>query len=92
MITDCNFQYNIFSLIFSWFTLASTWLTFSIITNLLAKQGYALFGTATAVGGYSLLVYHCLVSDNLHVDSLGQLRFQMYLSILSHSAVHSRPR
>ncbi|KZP32897.1 glycosyltransferase family 2 protein [Athelia psychrophila] len=38
--------YNIFSLIFSWFSLANIWLTFSIIIDLLPGQGIILFGTA----------------------------------------------
>ncbi|KII94830.1 glycosyltransferase family 2 protein [Plicaturopsis crispa FD-325 SS-3] len=38
--------YNIFSLIFSWFSLANIWLTFSIIIDLLPSQGIIIFGTA----------------------------------------------
>ena len=39
------FQYNIFSLVFSWFALANMWLTFSIIIDLLPSQGIIIFGT-----------------------------------------------
>ncbi|THG98213.1 hypothetical protein EW026_g3937 [Hermanssonia centrifuga] len=37
--------YNIFSLIFTWFSLANIWLTFSIIIDLLPSQGIHIFGT-----------------------------------------------
>ncbi|KAJ3559212.1 hypothetical protein NM688_g478 [Phlebia brevispora] len=37
--------YNIFSLIFSWFSLANIWLTFSIIIDLLPTQNVVIFGT-----------------------------------------------
>ncbi|KZT72530.1 glycosyltransferase family 2 protein [Daedalea quercina L-15889] len=37
--------YNIFTLIFTWFSLANMWLTFSIIIDLLPGQGLVLFGT-----------------------------------------------
>lgn len=37
-------QYNVFSLIFSWFALANLWLTFSIIIDLLPSQNVVLFG------------------------------------------------
>jgi chitin synthase len=40
-------QYNIFSLIFTWFALANIWLTFSIIIDLLPTQNIIIFGTAT---------------------------------------------
>jgi chitin synthase len=41
-------QYNVFSLLFSWFALANLWLTFSIIIDLLPSQTPAInvFGTA----------------------------------------------
>lgn len=44
-------QYNVASLIFSWFALANLWLTFSIIIELLPSQSPAvnLFGTADIV-------------------------------------------
>jgi chitin synthase len=42
-------QYNVFSLIFSWFALANIWLTFSIIIDLLPSQGVVIFGTADIV-------------------------------------------
>jgi chitin synthase len=44
-----SLQYNVFSLIFSWFALANLWLTFSIIIDLLPSQGLALFGGQTVV-------------------------------------------
>ncbi|KAH7916086.1 glycosyltransferase family 2 protein [Hygrophoropsis aurantiaca] len=37
--------YNVFSLIFSWFSLANIWLTFSIIIDLLPSQNIVIFGT-----------------------------------------------
>lgn len=43
-------QYNIFTLIFSWFALANMWLTFSIIIDLLPSQDVNIFGTNTIVG------------------------------------------
>ncbi len=43
-------QYNIFTLIFSWFALANMWLTFSIIIDLLPSQDVNIFGTSTIVG------------------------------------------
>jgi chitin synthase len=56
-------QYNIFSLIFSWFSLANIWLTFSIIIDLVADQD-PFFGTQTVVrmllycaAGRALLTY-----------------------------------
>ena len=42
-------QYNIASLVFSWFALANIWLTFSIIIDLLPSQGVTIFGTAAIV-------------------------------------------
>lgn len=42
-------QYNVFSLIFSWFALANIWLTFSIIIDLLPSQGIIIFGTEEVV-------------------------------------------
>ncbi|KAA1466457.1 chitin synthase [Dentipellis sp. KUC8613] len=36
--------YNVFSLLFSWFSLANLWLTFSIIIDLLPSQGIVFFG------------------------------------------------
>ncbi|THV08600.1 glycosyltransferase family 2 protein [Dendrothele bispora CBS 962.96] len=39
--------YNIASLIFSWFSLANIWLTFSILIDLLPDQGIVISGTAT---------------------------------------------
>ncbi len=42
-------QYNVFSLVFSWFALANIWLTFSIIIDLLPNQGIVIFGGVTAV-------------------------------------------
>ena len=46
-----SFQYNIFSLIFSWFALANLWLTFSIVIDLLPALSPPLiaFGTADIV-------------------------------------------
>ena len=41
---DIICQYNIFSLIFSWFALANIWLTFSIIIDLVPSQGLVFFG------------------------------------------------
>jgi chitin synthase len=68
VLTEC--QYNIFSLIFSWFSLANIWLTFSIIIDLLANQGVFIFGTAAVVS----VSYLCVkVSADLDIaDSLGQ--------------------
>ena len=43
------YQYNIFSLIFSWFALANLWLTFSIIIDLLPENDIYVFGTAAVV-------------------------------------------
>jgi chitin synthase len=37
-------QYNIFTLIFSWFALANLWLTFSIIIDLLPAENLVFFG------------------------------------------------
>lgn len=37
-------QYNVFTLVFSWFALANLWLTFSIIIDLLPGEGLVLFG------------------------------------------------
>ncbi|KAG6814208.1 Chitin synthase, class 1 [Tricholoma furcatifolium] len=37
--------YNMFSLIFTWFSLANMWLTFSIIVDLCPTQGIVIFGT-----------------------------------------------
>ena len=42
-------QYNIFSLVFSWFSLANIWLTFSIIIDLLPTQNVIIFGTLAVV-------------------------------------------
>lgn len=42
-------QYNIFTLIFTWFSLANMWLTFSIIIELLPGQGLIFFGTEDVV-------------------------------------------
>ena len=44
-------QYNVFSLVFSWFALANLWLTFSIIIDLLPdtsqqSKPFFFFGTA----------------------------------------------
>ena len=38
-------QYNVVSLVFSWFALANIWLTFSIIIDLLPSQNIHIFGT-----------------------------------------------
>ncbi|EGN93079.1 glycosyltransferase family 2 protein [Serpula lacrymans var. lacrymans S7.3] len=38
--------YNVFSLAFSWFSIANIWLTFSIIIDLLPSQNMIIFGTA----------------------------------------------
>jgi len=43
-------QYNLFSLIFSWFALANLWLTFAILIDLLPENGINIFGTAEIVG------------------------------------------
>lgn len=48
LFIDC-LQYNVFSLIFSWFALANIWLTFSIIIDLLPSQGIIIFGTEEIV-------------------------------------------
>jgi len=37
--------YNVFSLVFAWFSLANIWLTFSIIIDLCPGQGIVIFGT-----------------------------------------------
>jgi hypothetical protein len=50
-------QYNIASLIFSWFALANLWLTFSLIIDLTANQ-FSLFGTAAVVSTDSGLEAH----------------------------------
>lgn len=42
-------QYNVVSLVFSWFALANIWLTFSIVIDLLPSQGLILFGTTAVV-------------------------------------------
>jgi chitin synthase len=42
--------YNVFSLVFSWFSLANIWLTFSIIIDLCPGQGIVIFGTVAVVG------------------------------------------
>ena len=43
-------QYNVFTLIFSWFALANLWLTFSIVVGLLPdssqSDAFYFFGTA----------------------------------------------
>jgi len=46
-------QYNIASLIFSWFALANLWLTFSIIIDLTVDQGIIVFGTAAIVSAFT---------------------------------------
>ena len=69
-------QYNVFSLVFSWFALANLWLTFSILIDLLPSQNIIIFGTATVVGFFLTLQRDIL---NSHVDPLGQLGFEMDL-------------
>ena len=54
-------QYNIFSLIFSWFALANLWLTFAIIIDLLPTQNLYAFGNAEVVSDRSLFASHELV-------------------------------
>lgn len=53
-------QYNIASLIFSWFALANLWLTFSIIIRLLPSEHSPvyLFGTRTVVRNGSFSMAH----------------------------------
>lgn len=51
LVTDW-LQYNIFSLVFSWFALANLWLTFSILIDLLPglpNDPIFVFGTADVV-------------------------------------------
>jgi hypothetical protein len=43
------YQYNVFSLVFSWFALANLWLTFSIIIDLLPENKIYIFGTPAVV-------------------------------------------
>lgn len=68
------FQYNIFSLVFSWFALANIWLTFSIIIDLLPSQNIIIFGTADIVRSSS---YNYSVVLTICSDSLGQPGFQV---------------
>ena len=71
-LINSSFQYNIFSLIFSWFALANIWLTFSIIIDLLPSQNLIFFGTATIVSGCHCQLYDTLASDDdFRIDSLG---------------------
>jgi len=66
-----NIQYNVASLIFSWFALANLWLTFSIIIDLLPEQKIFVFGTLEVVSrspsliGDLLLMILC-VTDTLY--------------------------
>lgn len=84
------FQYNIFSLIFSWFALANIWLTFSIIINLVVTQDIILFGTVTVVSSGFYFCLAMLPLTTLFADSLGQPRLRMDLSCFSRFTVHSR--
>lgn len=54
-------QYNVFTLIFSWFALANLWLTFAIIIDLLPSQKLYAFGNAEIVSDCALLAFHELV-------------------------------
>jgi len=45
-------QYNVFSLVFSWFALANLWLTFAIIIELLPTQNLIAFGTTEIVSDH----------------------------------------
>lgn len=63
------FQYNVFSLVFSWFALANIWLTFSIIIDLLPSQSIIIFGTADVVRSSSFMCFVVLRSCS---DPLGE--------------------
>lgn len=52
-------QYNLCSLLFSWFALANLWLTFSIIIDLLPEQNIYIFGNATVVRS----LFRCLLTS-----------------------------
>lgn len=43
-------QYNVVSLLFSWFALANVWLTYDIVVSFLPDQHVYVFGTAGIVG------------------------------------------
>jgi hypothetical protein len=81
---DIICQYNIFSLIFSWFALANIWLTFSIIIDLVPSQGLVFFGgnnhTGLDIVGLSFLRQR--ITLNRDIDALDQSRFEMDLSWL----------
>ena len=51
------FQYNVFSLFFSWFAPANLWLTFSIVIDLTTTQGIEVFGTQGAVSILRSIAY-----------------------------------
>lgn len=73
-------QYNIFSLVFSWFALANLWLTFAIIIDLLPSQNLYAFGNAEVVSGrlrYSLL--RSSVNQMVCADPLGEFCVQRNL-------------
>ena len=67
-------QYNIFSLIFSWFALANLWLTFAIIIDLLPSQNLIAFGNAEVVSDRFFHHYfRSRVNSMNRADSLGEL-------------------
>lgn len=53
----CISQYNVLSLIFTWFSLANIWLTFSIIIDLLPDQGIVIFGGNNSLGQEIVSLY-----------------------------------
>jgi hypothetical protein len=65
-------QYNIISLVFTWFQLANLWLTFSIVIDLLPNltdHPFYMFGSQIAVRLHTL--YSCACAE-IDPDALGQ--------------------
>ena len=66
-------QYNVFTLVFSWFALANLWLTFSIIIDLLPDEGLVLFGgdDHTGLDIVSLFFLIRYRTERRYLDTLG---------------------
>jgi chitin synthase len=65
-IADITPQYNVFSLLFSWFALANIWLTFSIIIDLLPSQGLVFFGGNNHTGLEIVSIFSLLLRLTLN--------------------------
>ena len=78
-------QYNVVSLIFSWFALANLWLTFSIIIDLLPSQNIHIFGTNYIVSP-SIQIY--VSHAHARVDFLGQPCVSMDIHCFSRVAIY----